>query len=392
MSQPYDAVVIGAGPAGSCCAYYLAARNLKVLLLDRASLPRHKTCGGAVPRTVLESYPFFSDLSESCNPLSLRKVAYSFRGTRFCERATKDIKVFSIERAGFDHHITLHAAESGCAVEDETAVRSLEERTDHVTITTKNGAIIKTRFAVLACGAHSVLTRSLKQKLGDRKNGSTLASASLLVISPPGALMEHYSGKVHIDFSFIPGGYAGIIPKKGSLALCLYHKKLSAKGYLERKTREFKSLMRIEGEALPLESEVFEVYDDHSLLNTARILLIGDAGALVDPLSGEGIRHALKSASIAAHSVGRCIHEGGSTDEYARQVKAEIGRELHIAGHFAWIAHAFPAVTYGGLVNVSEEAGDVLNGNLSYGALLDRLKRRIWRKLGKVFTPPVAKI
>jgi geranylgeranyl reductase family protein len=381
MSAPYDAIIIGAGPAGSCCAYYCARQNLRVLLLERESLPRHKTCGGAVPRRALESYPFFTDLNASCPPVGLMKVAYSFRGTRFCERTTSDIKVFSVERSSFDHHIALHAARAGCLIEDRRAVRGLEEHRDHVLITTDRGAALKARFAILACGAHSILTRRLKSAV----RASSWATASLIVIVPPPATMEHYGSKVHVDFSFIPGGYAGIIPKKDSLALCLYHRKLSSREYLGRKTGEFRRMLGLEGETGRLETEVFESYDEHGILNTGRVMLLGDAGSLVDPLSGEGIRHALKSGLIASEVLAEALNGREDIGDYARRVRTEIGAELRLAGHFTWIAHAFPAVTYGGLINVSEEAGEVLNGNLSYAALLERLKKRLWRKLGRAF-------
>ena len=47
-SKQYDVLIVGAGPAGSTCAMFLAKKGVKVLLLDRASFPRDKTCGDAI--------------------------------------------------------------------------------------------------------------------------------------------------------------------------------------------------------------------------------------------------------------------------------------------------------------------------------------------------------
>ena len=48
MSQNYDAIIVGAGPAGSTCALYAARAGLKVLLLDKCRFPRDKICGDAI--------------------------------------------------------------------------------------------------------------------------------------------------------------------------------------------------------------------------------------------------------------------------------------------------------------------------------------------------------
>src|SRR3989344_8891302 len=47
-SSAYDVIVVGAGPAGSTCSMFLAKKGIKVLLVDRASFPRDKTCGDAI--------------------------------------------------------------------------------------------------------------------------------------------------------------------------------------------------------------------------------------------------------------------------------------------------------------------------------------------------------
>ena len=45
MSEEYDVIVVGGGPAGSICAYTLGQNHVKVLLIDKAQFPRDKTCG-----------------------------------------------------------------------------------------------------------------------------------------------------------------------------------------------------------------------------------------------------------------------------------------------------------------------------------------------------------
>ncbi|MFH1364296.1 MAG: FAD-dependent oxidoreductase, partial [Candidatus Aenigmatarchaeota archaeon] len=48
MPKEYDAIIIGAGPAGSTCAAFLGQKGHKVLLVDKEKFPRDKTCGDAI--------------------------------------------------------------------------------------------------------------------------------------------------------------------------------------------------------------------------------------------------------------------------------------------------------------------------------------------------------
>ena len=61
MTERFDVVVVGAGPAGSTSAYFLAREGLSVLLLDRARFPRDKPCGGGVTGRAAALLPFSID-------------------------------------------------------------------------------------------------------------------------------------------------------------------------------------------------------------------------------------------------------------------------------------------------------------------------------------------
>src|SRR5512134_2433882 len=74
----YDVAVIGAGPAGSAAAYFLARGGLRVALLDKFDFPRDKTCGdGLTPRAVealktLGVLPTIEKSAYWCNALTIR--------------------------------------------------------------------------------------------------------------------------------------------------------------------------------------------------------------------------------------------------------------------------------------------------------------------------------
>ncbi len=57
MTDRYDAIIVGGGPAGSSAAFTLRQAGQRVLVLEKERLPRYKTCGGAVSRLVLAQFP-----------------------------------------------------------------------------------------------------------------------------------------------------------------------------------------------------------------------------------------------------------------------------------------------------------------------------------------------
>ena len=378
MNQ-YDVAIIGAGPAGSSCAWHLASQNVRVLLLERASFPRFKPCGGAIPRRIIEEYPFFSPGRLALQ--ELKEVSYSYQGTRKCERSTSEVKVYSIERMEFDHLFCQEACAQGAQLREKTRALALTEHAQGVEVRLSHGESITANFALLACGAFSSLRNSLQDlRRGPRNFGST----SLLHVRPsPGSGYLH---RAHIDFAFIKDGYAGVISKKDYLVICLYSTHLLARHLLRQKTMDFLASAGIEGNSEFFTIVPMELYNGKRRLNTKRILLAGDAADLVDPLSGEGIRHAIHSGAIASQVLSKLLAGQGSPDDYSQRIHHEIGRELALAKAFSWLAHRIPEITYGGLINVSEEAADVLNGSLSYRSLSVRLKKRLLRMAGSLFS------
>ncbi len=383
MSDLYDAVIIGAGPAGAHCAGLLAQKGYKVILCEQEKLPRQKTCGGAIPKTVFQKLPFSAN--SLTHSIGLANVRYTFGGSSLVERFTNESQVYSVDRSEFDYALVRHAVSSGCELIDDERIRTFEEMGDKVNFYRKSGGTIKGKFGVLACGSSSSLL-SHHPVFSAVAKRSIKACATLLEIIVDDFIRSQYQKSVHIDFALIKNGYGGIIPKSDHLAVCLYQMALSSRTYLKSMTMELLRLLDIKGEVRSFTVKNFQVYTAHRRLAGKRILAAGDAGALVDPLSGEGIRHAIHSGEIAAAILEESLQGRDTIQEYSRRIHREIGQELLLARKFVRYAYLFPSITYGGLINVSEEAAEVLNGSLSYSALLERLKRRIFRKTGSL--PP----
>jgi geranylgeranyl reductase family protein len=382
MASHYDILIIGAGPAGGSCAFHLASRGFRVALIEKFGLPRFKPCGGAVPRVVFQQLPFLSPLAE--RSVALTKVTYTFQGKEENQVTTGEAKVYTVERMLLDYEICSEAIRQGAELIEKKRVLALEENVDVVSARLDDGVTLTGRYAVAASGGFSILPRSIN---GFNEKNKLYGCSSLLYLVPDDAVMEKYRHMAHIDFAFLKDGYGGIIPGKNLLALCLYKKGLASRDYLRHKTEEFMKLLELRGKRIFFNAIPMELYCHRRNLNTRRIFLAGEAASLVDPLSGEGIRHAVDSGRIAAEVVeALLVSNNASPADYTARIHRKIGKELMLAHKFARLAHLFPRITYGGLIHVSEEAADVLNGNLSYNTLLERLKGRVLRLAGRILT------
>ena len=70
----FDVIVVGAGPAGSTAAKYLAENDVKVLLIDKSKFPRDKSCGGGIPIRVLSKFKYIS--FSTCATLSGHSILH----------------------------------------------------------------------------------------------------------------------------------------------------------------------------------------------------------------------------------------------------------------------------------------------------------------------------
>src|ERR1700757_467490 len=123
----YDAIVVGAGPAGSTCAYRLASAGASVLLLDRAHFPRDKPCGGAVTARALRELPVeIDDVVERV----VSRFELRLRHQQGFARTAAVPLAYLTQRRRLDSYLVSRAVEAGVDLRD--GCRATDVRQDGV--------------------------------------------------------------------------------------------------------------------------------------------------------------------------------------------------------------------------------------------------------------------
>jgi geranylgeranyl reductase family protein len=289
--ERFDAIVVGAGPAGSTTARLLAEGGASVLLLDRASFPRDKPCGGGVTVRAARRLPFsLAPVVEHAVDSLEVGVGYE---RRFRRRSAAPL-IFMTRRLELDRFLLGRAAEAGAEVRDGVKVTEVEQDAAGATVGAESLRASAT-VVLGADGVNGVTARSVGAA------GKRRYCVGLEADVPYGAAdPERYGGRAVLELGVVPGGYAWVFPKgdhvnvgvaawaeegprvRDHLARLLAHQRLP-EGSLER----------VRGYRLPHRAA-------GSPFARGRVALVGDAAGLVDPLSGDGICEAFASAEVAA--------------------------------------------------------------------------------------------
>lgn len=307
--QVYDVAIAGGGPAGSWLARELSRRNRRVILFERSTRLGEPNFSSAVsPLSVVDNFGLDRDCvaaawdtGELYGPRSA--VIWKFREPVGAVLDFRKLKSSLISEA----------RECGAQILLATAVKSVHSGRAASCVVTENGRQTHARIVVDASGPAAVLAT----QLGLRKGISNNKSAGVELICRVSPLSEQQRRSVAFYFgsSYAPHGYAWIFPMGGTevkIGVCVYqlgrYKHLNIGSLLNQFVssipwlRNRKVIERHAGVGY-LQGGI----EEHVKGN---VLAIGDAADQVNPLAGEGIRHALQSARFASVVIERALAAG----------------------------------------------------------------------------------
>ena len=347
--ESFDVIIVGTGPAGASAALALVGSGLDVLVLEQATLPRHKPCGGALPG-------FAKDLLDiDFSPVVTNRTEMIRIQNNYLDEVTVDTvgdrAPLLVNRAAFDSFLIDRAAQLGRGkIVLRTKSRAVfeEENSEAVLLRIGKSERLKAKFLIASDGASSRIAAAVG--LLPQRNFSRAFEADVRVEE---SYYEDCSGMMVMNLFCVPHGYGWIFPKETGRLSCGVVTWGEAAN-LRKELDEFirRSIPNEVVERINVTGHFIPIYQGSEQIATRRVLLAGDAAALVDPVSGEGIRHALLSGKLAASAITEELANSdrstyGAADLYQKSVDERIGKELSTKRKFAYLAfHASPDFFY----------------------------------------------
>lgn len=324
MTSTYDAIVVGAGPAGCAAAYDLSRAGRSVLLVDRRAFPRVKPCAGGLTVKTLRALRY--DVRHVVRQVCTGVVVGARSGARRGLELHRPVVAMTV-RAEFDAFCLDRTREAGAEFHVVRRIHEVREEAGGVVLETTDGAL-RARFLVGADGANSRVRR-LVPALGEIARGFALETD----VRVEGALPP-----LTIDFGEARDGYGWLFPKGDHVNVGLYTASAD-----EAITRE--ALAAYVRRCLGTDA-LGDVVGHHIGLDgwdrprrTRRIFLAGDAAGLVDALLGEGIYAAVRSGQAAAAAIEAGLRGDDPRRAYDRAVRPLLAEARWIR-RFAALCHA----------------------------------------------------
>ena len=313
--------VLGGGPAGAFAAEQLASAGIRVTLFDE-KLAWEKPCGGGLTYKAYSQYPFLID-----NPTPKRFVTESVLSAPKAGDAhlklTDPLLIYS--RYDLNRMLLDRADKAGVQIE-KTRINEISRFGSSWQLRTKDG-IADADFCVVATGARNPL-RSVGTEL---KAGDTMTALGYYV---PGEQQR-------IDIQFLPGleGYIWIFPRCGHMSVGICGKGEPA-SVLRQRLERFMSERGMSWKGAKFYSHLLPSLDIHSWKSNRVAgdgwMAVGDAAGLVDPVTGEGLYYAIRSADLAAKAL---LSEAGELADkllqYRRLLRRDFTADLEFGSRLA---------------------------------------------------------
>jgi len=359
----FDVIVVGGGPAGSAAACYAADEGLKVLLLEKDNYPRDKVCGDAVGGKALKHLEELGilDTLEKSPHFIFDSVIFSNTREEKVKVEIKDSEAtgYVYPRINFDwilfNEARSRVEDKGGFVIQNFRVNSLlindKNNNQIIGVKGKNGTDEKKFYAPITIGAggvncpvaKTIITEINDEEFIEKEHWSSSFREYWKNVGnvnyDKGAIEFHYvDGVIPGYFWIFPVGKNTCNVGLGITLKDLKNKEMKLKElqkYIieEKFSNRFKNAELVKdsgkGWQLPLGSPRKTKMKLRRMFGNG-CLLIGDAGSLVDPFTGEGIGNALLSAKIAVKHFKQNKNEFDlkSGEEYQKEIWNILGKEL----------------------------------------------------------------
>lgn len=346
-----DVVIMGAGPAGCATALKLDRLGIPCVLLEKSQFPRDKICGDAISGKVMVNLkridpellkrfyaaPWKMDINgiRVALPSKGQNIDLAFKpSTHFGDKRPPS---FTARRMDFDNFIADEVKNSPLVdFRENTAVTGFNRTNNGFELLApKQGLTIQARMVVDATGAQSKFSRKVGKI--EKEEGHFAGSVRAYFKNVTGFKDAQFI-EIHYLKSITPG-YLWIFPLPGNAANVgigmrtdfIKDRNINLRKEIDNiiqnhpgikeRFAEAKQEGPWKGFGLPMGSKRYKLTGDNYILT-------GDAGHLIDPLSGEGIGNAFYSGVFAAEQIEKCLAANDFSAEFLKDYDARIWRVI----------------------------------------------------------------
>ena len=370
-SLPYDAVIVGAGPAGGAAAYHLARRGRRVLLLEREPPGRNKPCGGGMASSVQRWVPF--DLTPAVDQV-IRQVRFTWcLEDPVTAELPGDSPFWIVRRSVLDDFLAQQAEAAGAERRFASLVSAIERRDRGWQLALEGGEMLEARSVVVADGSGSRFAAPLGLGPSRPRYAATVSVEVEASVADPDT--------ARFEFGLVHHGFCWSFPRRGGYSI-------GVGTFIGRQEADSEAVLASLLPSLGLPPDAGErrhgalrIWDGHHPLHGEGIVAVGDAASLCDPFLAEGLRPSLLSGTEAASALDRWLEgERNALADYTARMRAEWGDSMAWGKRIAQVFYRVPRVGYQLGVKrptAPQRIAQILSGEMGYGDIAQRVIKRL---------------
>ena len=345
-----DILIAGAGPAGATTSIFLAKEKIAHIIIDKAVFPRDKICGdamsgktvGILKRISTHWQQHFLDAGKAVVSKGIQFIGSKNNDLSIPFQATDDNNGnppgFVSKRIDFDNSLVKMIDATYANFICDCSIETIEHITEGLLIKVKHGGVAKTIFAKMIVGAEGRGSIVAKKMAGHKvmpahySAGIRAYYSNVAGMHTKNYIELHFLKEMQPGYFWIfplPNGLANV--GMGMLSSEVAAKKANLKQLLLDAIEKHPAIKKrfehavlegkIEGWGLPLGSK-------KRPLSGHRFLLVGDAGSLIDPFTGEGIGNAMVCGLVASRHIKKAVVDNDFSAAFLQHYDKEIYHKL----------------------------------------------------------------
>jgi flavin-dependent dehydrogenase len=345
VSRDFDAMVLGGGPAGAALGTLLARAGRTVAILEKTCTAHDKVCGEFLSHEAIRYLRALGIEPAAMGATPVDRV--SLAGRALFGQSALPFTGMSLRRRVLDEVLLTHAQEAGAGVERGACVEALEQAHWGWTARLANGETRRAATVFLATGKHDL--HGWNRPPGSQDDLVAFKMYFQLTRGDGSGLESR------VELVLFPGGYAGLLFLPGGVMnLCLLVKKAAFQRIGSRWSRLLEHVRSssfylagyLDGATALLEKPLALSSIPYGYVRCDAqdgLWRLGDQAAVIPSFSGDGISIALHSAHLAAAH----FLEGGSADEYQKNLHAQLRRPVRAAALISRLMVGTPMLANG---------------------------------------------